>query len=283
MVAGALVIVGGFTLYPYAYAVWASLHTLSPIMPSSFVGLTNYKDVLSSVYFVNAARTTLAFTLVSVPMTVTLGVAVAALLRERFFGNIFLKAIILLPWAIPAAMTGVIWKGLFNDSWGAVNAVLYSLGLIQDYIHWMTTPSLAMVVTILAQVWTQFPLAAMLTLAAMQAIPHEYYEAAAIDGANTGQRFLHVTLPGIRGMLVIIALYQVLIGLTAFDLIFSLTGGGPGTATTVIGYYMWSETFKMLSFGRGAALAVILALTAMIIISLMVRILPRDALMEQQP
>lgn len=282
MIAGVLVIVAVFTIYPYAYALWASFQNLSPILPASFAGLKNYAGVLSSSYFINAVKTTLIFTAISVPIIVLLGVGVAALLNQRFFGATLLKAFILLPWAIPAAITGIIWKGLFDNSWGAVNAVLYHLGLIDAYIPWLTTAGLAMGIAILAHTWTQFPLAAVLTLASMQAIPQELYESAAIDGAGTWQRFRHVTIPSIKGMVLVVALYQVLIGLTAFDLIYSMTGGGPGTSTTVIGYFIWSETFKMLSFGRGAALAVILAATALVIIFAMLRALPRDAFLEQQ-
>jgi multiple sugar transport system permease protein len=281
MILGALLLIALFTLYPYGYALWASVQNLSPIIPPSFVGLKNYGDIFTSTYFFGTVRTTLGFTAIAVPSIIVLGVATASLLNQAFFGNIILKAIILLPWAIPATITGILWKGLFNDSWGAVNAALYKVGLIGDYVHWLTTPTLAVTVAILAQVWTQFPLAAMLILAAMQSIPPEYYESAAIDGANPWQRFRFVTLPSIKGTLVIIALYEVLIGLTTFDLIFSLTGGGPGTATTVIGYFIWSETFKMLSYGRGAALAVILALTSLLVIFIMLRALPRDAFLEK--
>jgi ABC-type sugar transport system permease subunit len=282
MILGALLLIGLFTLYPYAYALWASVQNLSPIMPTSFAGLKNYTDIFTSTYFVGAVRTTLVFAGIAVPLILLMGIAAAALLNQSFIGNVVLKGIVLLPWAIPAAITGIIWKGLFNDSWGAVNASLYKIGLIGDYTHWLTTPTLAMLVAILAQVWTQFPLAALLLLAAMQSIPTEQFESAAIDGASTWQRFRFVTLPSIKGTLVIIALYEFLVGLTTFDLIFSLTGGGPGTATTVIGYFIWAETFKMLSFGRGAALAVILALASLVIIFVMLRVLPRDAFLEQR-
>jgi multiple sugar transport system permease protein len=281
MILGAFLLVALFTLYPYAYALWASVQNLSPIMPASFAGIKNYTDIFTSTYFIGAVRTTLVFTVTAVPLILLLGVGAAALLNQSFFGNFILKGIILLPWAIPAAITGIIWKGLFNDSWGAVNAVLYQLGLINDYTRWLSTPGTAMLVAIFAQVWTQFPLAAVLILAAMQSIPPEYYESAAIDGATSWQRFQFVTLPSIKGTLVIVALYEFLVGLTTFDLIFSMTGGGPGTATTVIGYFIWAETFKMLSFGRGAALAVILALASLVVIFIMLRVLPRDAFLEQ--
>ena len=192
-----------------------------------------------------------------------------------------MRGILLLPWAIPTAISGVIWKGVFADSWGALNASLYSLGLISNYVEWLTTPSLARLTVVIAHLWTQFPMAAVLILAAMQAIPNELYESAAIDGASPWQRFRYVTLPGIRAMLVIVTLYEILVALTAFDITYGLTGGGPGTATTLISYFTWAETFKMLNFGRGAALAVIIALISIILIVGLLRAMPKDALVEE--
>ena len=171
MVLPVLLVMGLFTLYPYSYAIWASFQNLSPLFPTTFVGIENYVDILSSNYFVRAASNTLIFAFVAVPVTVLLGVVVATLLNQRFKGNVLVRALVLLPWAIPTAISGVIWKGVFADTWGALNAVLYTLGLITSYIRWLTTANLAMATVVVAQVWTQFPLAAILILASMQTIP----------------------------------------------------------------------------------------------------------------
>ncbi len=209
-------------------------------------------------------------------MLVVLGVLVALLLNERFPGNTLLRAGMLLPWAIPASVVGVIWKWVFLDSWGALNAGLYSLGLIDNYISWLTTPWLARFAVIVAFTWSQLPLVAILLLAALQAIPDELYEAAAIDGASAVSRFWAVTLPGIRPMLVIVTLYEILMALNVFDITYAMTGGGPGTATSLLTYYIWAETFKMLNFGNGAALAVVIALLALAFIAAIVRALPKS-------
>ena len=280
MILPMLLLVGFFTLYPYAYALWSSFRITSPLLPPSFAGLTNYKNVITSSYFIGAVKNTLVFTIFSVPLVLVLGIAVASLLNERFFGDVFLKATVLLPWAIPAAITGVIWKWVFLDGWGALNAILYSAGVISKYIQWLTTPKLAMMAVIIAQVWTQFPMATVLTLAAMQAIPGELYEAAAIDGAGRLQRFRFITFPIIKPMLVIVVLFETLMSLTAFDLTYSLTGGGPGTSTTLISYFTWAESFKMLNFGHGAALAIIIALFSLILIFGILRMIPSDAILE---
>ena len=159
--------------------------------------------------------------------------------------------------------------------------MLYAGGLIDNYLRWLTTPGLAMFTVVVAQVWTQFPMAAILLLASMQSISNELYDSAAIDGAGKWGRFRYVTFPAILPMLLIVLIYECLVSLTAFDITYGLTGGGPGTATTFISYYTWAETFRMLSFGTGAALAVIIALAALGLIMLLLRAMPADALVEE--
>ena len=281
MIMPTAILVALFTFYPYFYAIWGSFQTLSPILPPKFVGLSNYYQVITSSYFAGTVRNTLVFAVIAVPVIVALGTAVASLVNQQFRGGIALRAILLLPWAIPTAISGVICKGVFADSWGALNAVLYSLGLISDYIDWLTRPTLAMATVIVAHVWTQFPMAAVLILAAMQAISEELYDAAAIDGASVWQRFRYVTIPNIKAMLIVVSLYEILVALTAFDITYGLTGGGPGTATTLISYFTWAETFRMLNFGRGAALSVIIALVSIILILGLLRAMPKDALVEE--
>lgn len=277
----AALLVLGFTLYPYGYAVWGSLHSLSPILPLRYIGLTNYRLVLSSSYFVRALSNTGVFILATVPIILMLGVAVAALLNRRFPGDVVVRTAVLLPWAVPTVISGVVWRGMFADTWGAVNAVLYRMGVISDYLEWLTTPALAFVGIVVAQVWTQFPLATVLILAAMQSIPDELYEAAALDGASPHRCFATVTLPLIKPMLIVVALFEILVGISTFDITYGLTGGGPGTATTLIGYFMWAESFKMLSFGKGSALAVLLAVFALVVIVPLMRAMPRGALTEE--
>ena len=237
-----------FTLYPFANALYTSTQLSSPIIEGKFVGLQNYRDVITSSYFLDAATTTALFTIVSVPVLVVLGVLVAVLLNEPFFGNTFLRAGMLLPWAIPAAAAGVIWKWVFLDDSGALNVSLYSLGVIEEYVPWLTTPELARMAVVVVFIWTQLPLVSILLLAALQAVSNDLYDAAAVDGASALGRFT----PGIRPMLVIVTVYEILMALATFDLTYSLTGGGPGTATTLLAYFIWSETFNQLSFGAGS-------------------------------
>jgi ABC-type sugar transport system permease subunit len=282
MAAPVLLLVAIFTLYPVGRAFYQSLRIESPIFPSRFVGLQNYRDVLGGIFFKDAALTTLWFAAVTVPLLVARGVLVALLLNEPFFGNALLRVGMLLPWALPATVAALIWKWIFLDSWGALNAGLYATGLIDSYIPWLTTPGLARMAVIVVFIWTQLPLVAIFLLAAMQAIPGELYDAAAIDGAGVFRRFWNVTLPGIRAMLVIVTLYEVLMAFTNFDIVYSLTQGGPGTATTMVTYFTWVESFKKLDFGKGSALAILIALASLAVILVLLRAIPKGALVEER-
>lgn len=281
MAAPVLLLVAIFTIYPVGRAVYQSLRIESPIFPSRFVGLRNYQEILSGLFFKEAALTTLGFALVTVPILIALGVLVALLLNEPFAGNALLRVGMLLPWALPATVAALIWKWLFLDSWGALNAGLFATGVIDNYIPWLTTPRLAQMAVVTVFIWTQLPLVAIFLLAALQAIPNELYDAAAIDGAGVARRFWNVTFPGIRPMLVIVALYEVLMAFTNFDIVYALTQGGPGTATTMVTYFTWVESFKKLDFGSGSALAVIIALASLVVILVLVRAIPTGALVEE--
>ncbi len=281
MTAPALLLVALFTLYPFGQAIFESTRISSPIFPPEFVGLQNFRDVVASGYFLDAALTTLAFTAVVTPLLVVLGVLVALLLDQPFWGNGALRAGMLLPWAIPASAAGVIWQWVFLDSWGALNAGLYSLGIIHEYIEWLTTPNLARFAVVVVFVWSQLPLAALLLLAALQAIPSELHEAAALDGASPFRRFWSITAPALRPMAVIVALYEALMAITNFDITYALTHGGPGSATTMLTYFTWSESFKMLDFGRGAALALLIAAGSLLLIFALLRAMPRGAILEE--
>jgi multiple sugar transport system permease protein len=282
MAAPVILLVAIFTIYPVGRALYQSMRIESPIFPSRFVGLQNYRDVLGGMFFAEAVGNTVRFAAVTVPLVVVLGVLTALLLNESFVGNALLRVGMLLPWALPATVAGLIWKWIFLDSWGALNAGLFSIGLIDNYIPWLTTPGLAQMAVVIVFLWTQLPLAAIFLLAALQAIPAELYDAAAVDGAGLWERFRRVTLPGIRPMLVIVALYETLMAFTNFDIVYSLTQGGPGTTTTMVTYFTWVESFKKLDFGAGSALAVIIALASLVVILILIRAIPKGALVEDR-
>lgn len=280
MVAPVALLIAVFFIYSTYRAVYQSVRIESPIFKPRFVGLQNYRDMLDGRFFRQATENSLVFVAVVVPALLVLGVLVALLLNEPFHGNTALRIGMILPWALPAAVAGLVWKWIFLDSWGAMNGILSWAGLIDAPISFLGDPDLARMAVVVVFIWAQLPLASIFLLAAVQSISPELYEAAALDGAGAIGRFRAITLPGIRAMLLIVALFELLMAFTNFDLIYALTQGGPGTATTMVSYFAWAESFRKLNFGAGAALAIMIALAALAIILLMMRAMPKGALVD---
>ncbi len=277
-----LFLVSLFTFYPVVYTLWTSFHSIIAILPvQPFVGFDNYVEVIQSPYFWEALGNTLWFTLISVPLILIIGFGVARLLLAKFHGRMVVRSVVILPWVLPGAVTAAVWMWIFHPSWGILNLMLYEFGIIGTYIRWMTDVTLVKGVVIIAHVWMQFPFATILFMAALVVIDRQQYEAAEMDGANFLTRFRHITLPHLRAVAVILAIYESLVGLTTYDLVYGLTGGGPGTATTLISQHIWKESFTMLSFGTGAALAFIVVIMSLGFIFLILKAIPSDLFVKE--
>lgn len=281
MVAPVVVLIAVFFIYSTYRAIYQSTRIESPIFKSRYVGLQNYRDILDGRFFRQAAENSLLFVVVVVPALVVLGMLVALLLNEPFHGNTALRIGMILPWALPAAVAGLVWKWIFLDGWGALNGILGSLGVIDAPIGFLSDPRSARLVVVLVFVWSQLPLASIFLLAAVQSISPDLYEAAALDGASAIGRFRSITLPGVQSMILIVALFELLMAFTNFDLVYALTQGGPGTATTLLSYFAWAESFRKLNFGAGAALAILIALGSLLVILLLMQAMPRNALVDE--
>jgi len=278
-----LILVIVFTVYPFGYAIWNSLFQILLILPvTPFVGIRNYIDVVSSIYFREALFNTLLFAAITAPITVVIALGVARLLLTKFVGRSIVRAVVLLPWAMPGAVSGIIWVWIFHGQWGILNAVLLRLGIISSYVLWLDQPILAKFSVMVAHIWTQIPFASILLMAALSIINREIYEAAEVDGASPVRRLFSITLPQIKGMMLIALIYESIMGLTSYDLTYSMTGGGPGGATTLLSYYIWAESFKMLQFGRGAALGVIMAVITLVLILMIMRVVPGELTVKEQ-
>jgi ABC-type sugar transport system permease subunit len=282
MVAPVALLIAVFFVYSTYRAVYQSTRIESPIFKPRYVGLQNYRDILDGRFFRQASENSFVFVLTVVPTLLVLGVLVALLLNEPFRGNTALRIGMILPWALPAAVAGLVWKWIFLDGWGALNGILSDVGLIDDPIDFLGEPRLARLVVVIVFVWAQLPLASIFLLAAVQSISPELYEAAELDGAGAAGRFRAITLPGIRPMLLIVALFELLMAFTSFDLVYALTQGGPGTATTMVSYFAWQESFRKLNFGAGAALAIMIALASLLVILVLMRAMPKGALVDDR-
>lgn len=277
-----LILVIIFTVFPVGYAIYNSLHQIILVLPTTpFVGIKNYIDVLKSTYFHEALFNTLLFTVITAPTTVIISLGIARLLLTKFFGRAILRPVVLLPWAIPGSVAGILWLWIFHGQWGLLNGFLLKLGIIKGYIPWLMDARLAKFSVSVAHIWTQVPFASILLMAALTTINKEIYEAAEVDGAGPLRRLISITIPQIKGMLIIALIYECIMGLTSYDVVYSLTGGGPGGATTLLSYYIWAEAFKLLNFGRGAALGVIMAVITFALIMAILKAIPTDILVKE--
>lgn len=259
-----------FLVIPIIYAVLMSFQrvelTVSPDW--SFVGLSNYAAILNDRLVRESVSRTLVFTAMTVVVTVVLSLAQALVLNEPFRGRGFIRVLILLPWAVAPVVNGVMWRYLFHPSYGLINAALYSLGLIPRYQVWMDNAGVALTVAAVATAWKGMPFITLIILAALQSIPESLYRAAKMDGAGLWSRFRFVTLPHLRATLIFAVLLQTIVSLQVFDLIYTLTRGGPGQGTVVLSYLVYVNAFERLSLGRASAMAVLLALLIMLLSAL---------------
>lgn len=270
-----LLLVFGVLFYPIAHTFVLSLTDthLARQDSGSFIGLGNYATAAQDPEFIAAMGRTFYFALLTVPVEVGLGLLIALLLNQKFRGRGFVRGLIILPWALPYVVNGVMWKWILNANYGAFNALLSQVGIIDQYQVWLGYPATAFHFVILASIWKETPVAVILLLAALQGIPRELYEAAKVDGASALQRVWSITLPLLRPVIAVTMVVKTVWALKEFDLIYVMTGGGPANATNVATFYTYLTTFRFLQFGYGAALAFIIVLFSLVIAYFYVRMI----------
>lgn len=277
LVAPVFAVLVAVALYPIAYSFYTSLYDIVLTRPwrRPFVGTGNYERILADPQFWVAVQRTTVYTLVTVAATTILALGVALLLNEAFPGRRLLSALILLPWATPSIVNGLMWKWIYDPSYGLLNALLLKLGMIERYTVWLGDPAKTLFMIANAAVWKQMPLAAILMLVTMKAIPADLYRAARVDGANAFQRFVHVTLPALKPGFMLVLVYETMISIRHFDLFLIMTQGGPGDASYTLSWQIYVETFRSLKFGLGAALSYILAMATFLLSWMFIRMLGR--------
>lgn len=258
---------------PMAEAVILSFHDYLLWKPSSFafVGLKNFLAALNDDVFWISLWHTFIWIGLTVPAQMLLGLVTALLLNRSFPWRGLARALIIIPWALPSVITALMWRWIYDANSGVLNDILLRLDLLKASFPWLADPDTALYAIVLTLTWQGFPFFAVMILAGLQAIPRSYYEAAAIDGAGAWQQFRYVTLPGIAGVLVTAALLRLIWVANSIDVIFVMTGGGPGYATYTLPLYAFIEARTSLDFGYGSALAVIFTLMLGVVILLYLR------------
>jgi ABC-type sugar transport system permease subunit len=261
LVTPALAATALIAIFPLVYTVWESLHLHDLRMPwlgRPFVGLDNYGEALRDPRFWGALGHTAFFAAASITLELLLGLAFALAMNRAYRGRAVVRASVLVPWAIPTVVAALLWRFMFESQGGVVNAVLTSSGAVDDPVNWFVRGGTAWVPVILADVWKTTPFVALLLLAGLQNIDQTLYEAAAVDGAGPWWQLLHITIPLLKPAILVALIFRTLDAFRVFDLIYVLTGGGPGTSTEPVALYAFNALLQNLRFGYGSALSVII-------------------------
>lgn len=260
-----LLIVLLWVVFPAMLLLAASFLRYDNVNPVSFTGFGNYVRLWNSRVFGISVERILVFSLGSTALTSLGGLLLALCLSNVRKGGGLLRSLMIVPWAVPAVVSGLIWKWMFSPDFGVVSDLLMKAHLIAKPLSIYSDPSLAMWGVIIADSWTRIPFMGIILLAALLSIPEQIHEAARVDGADTLRRFFYVTLPMIQGPLLIGLMITTIFSFRTIDIIIPLTAGGPGRATYVLGYYIWDQITKSLNFGLGAAAGVVLFLITSLI------------------
>ncbi|MEG3111880.1 MULTISPECIES: sugar ABC transporter permease [Pantoea] len=267
------------TGWPLFRTIWLSFTDAALIGSdgaANLIGFDNYLYALTDPDFVASIGRTLYFTVVSVVIEGVIGVLVALLLNQRFYGRNVLRVLVILPWALPTIVNAMMWRLNFNPDYGSINALLTQLGVMDHYRSWLGTPTSALNAVMLADIWKNYPLVTLLVLAAMQSIPEDLYEAARLDGASALRRFRAITLPAIAGPLSVALVLRTIDAFKIFDIIYVMTRGGPVDSTKTLSFFVYQESFSYLRAGSGAAYAILMTLMCSLLIAIYMLMLLRQ-------
>jgi multiple sugar transport system permease protein len=242
-----------------------------------FVGLDNYGQVLADPAFRKVVLNSLIFVSANMVAQIGLGLIAAMFFAQRFPGAQFLRGVLLSPWILPALVVGALWKWIFATEYGLANHVLTGLSLISRRVNWLSDPSVSLLSVTIANIWFGMPFSMILIAAGLAGIPQEHYEAASLDGAGAVARFRFITWPALRPSLLAVACLVVIYTMRAFDLIFTLTGGGPLDSSNVLPLLSYQFSFQQFQFGLGAAISTFAFAIVFVVAVIYVRTIGKEA------
>lgn len=264
LVIPAISLVAFISVYPFLTTIWYSLHKIRLNMPAEgrpFVGFGNYARLFGMSRFRHSLWLTCAFASSWVTCQFLLGLGVALVLNMRFVGRAFVRATVLVPWAMAYVMSALLWRWMYNPVFGFINGALMQFGILSEPYNWLGTTALSAAISaLIVEIWQNTPFMALILLAGLQGIPPELYEAARIDGAGRFGCFWHITIPQLRHAILVALLFRSIDAFRSFDILYVLTQGGPGNSTEVLSLFSYRTLFQYLDFGRGSAVAVVMAI-----------------------
>jgi multiple sugar transport system permease protein len=276
LVAPAVLSLLAVTGYPLVYNLWNSFHhenLTDAAQAHSFSGLSNYSRLFSSSDFLSSLTRTVGFMVVSVALETVVAIALALVLHKAFRGRGLVRAAVLIPWAVPTVVSALLWKTMFDPRNGFVDYLLGVFHLPGAHTTWLAHEWTAWTAIFVADAWKNVPFMAIILLAGLQVIPEDIYEAARIDGASAWQAFRRLTLPLLKPALVVALVFRALQAFLIFDVIFIMTGGGPGNTTETLSYFNYHAFLVDTDFGFGGAISISLVVLSLVIAGVLTRFL----------
>lgn len=273
-----ILLIGGVGIIPILITFTYSFQyrVLTDPLNIHFVGLDNYIKLLTDPSFWEVFKNTAVFAILSMVVQLFVGLTAALFMNsaKKYVGII--RTIILIPWAIPGIIIAYMFSFMFNDQLSVINVILEGLGLIDNPITFLANKHWAMFVVVVADTWKQFPYIALMLLAGLQTIPKELYESASVDGAGTIAQFFKITLPNLKGIILIVLLFRTMGAIRIFDIIYGITGGGPANSTATLLFKAYKYIFGDMNFGLGSAMSTIITLLIMILSFVYIRTLKTE-------
>ena len=246
---------------------------------SSFVGWENYSALFKDGVFWVSLKNTFIYTIASVFFQFVIGFLLALFFHQNFRLAPFLRGILMVSWLIPLTITALLFKFMMGGETGVINQVLLELGIIHRPIEWLTDPNMALWAIIIANIWVGVPFNMILLSTGLSSLPEEVYESASLDGANAFQKFLYITVPLLRPVILVVLILGFIYTFKVFDLVYVMTGGGPINSTEVLSTYSYTLSFTQFRFSLGAAAANVLFVILFIVSLIYLRMIQKGEVM----
>jgi len=246
------------TLFPLAYSLFISTHDASIVTRGNFIGINNYLQALTDLRFLHSLQIGFCFVLGATGLEFCFGLILALLLNSEVRGNNIMRTLFVFPMMITPVVVGIMWRILYDPDFGVLNYILQSIGLPE--FPWLSSSATALIALILVDTWEWTPFMMLILLAGLKSLPYEPFEAAAIDGVSSWQKFIYITLPLLKSQILVATIIRMIDAFRAFDIFFVTTRGGPGKATEIASLYIYKVGFNFFHSGYAAALSIIFLL-----------------------
>jgi multiple sugar transport system permease protein len=265
----AFLVIFAVIIYPLISAIVLSFHKFILIRPDlgmPFIGLDNYSSAILNPVFLNAIKNTIIWVGINLAIQLVLGMLIALILNEEFFGRALARGGMLIPWITPSVVAVLVWRWMYDAQFGIFNAVLINLGLIEKGIAWLGNTNTAMLAVLIESIWKGTPFVMLMLLAALQVVPQELKDASKVDGAGSLATFWYVTLPLIMPTVIIAATLTIIYTFNNFNSIWLMTEGGPLRATETLTILVYTRGFRDFNFGEAAAIGVVTLLILLLFV-----------------